>query len=118
MTETTPAEINVFMDLDASQTPEKITWQNQQGGESTLQNADGVFMRMWDAKKQTTVSLDLWTKAMTVPEMNGFVFQTLTTLADAFQRATGNTTESQELKKFAHAFGKKLEVFKADSKDK
>ena len=116
MSSTSHAEINVYMELDDRKTPEKITWQNQHSGDAHLQQADGVFMRLWDAEKQTTVSLDLWTKAMTVPEMNGFVFQTLTTLADAFQRATGNAQEAQKLKTFAHEFGERLQVFK-ESKD-
>jgi gliding motility-associated protein GldC len=60
------------------------------------------------------MKIDLWTKEMTVEEMKQFFHQTLLTMADTFERATGNKELSDEMRDFVHHFGHKANVFGPD----
>jgi hypothetical protein len=53
---------------------------------------------------------------MNVEEMNLFMFQTLSTLGDTYERATNNPELAAEIREFAHHFGHKAEVFGPDHK--
>ena len=63
-----------------------------------------------------TLRMDLWTKEMSIEEMNKFFFQTYITMADTFQRATNEDGMGEAMKDFAEFFGEKLGVIKSTGK--
>ncbi|MFZ1546253.1 MAG: gliding motility protein GldC, partial [Candidatus Nitrotoga sp.] len=71
----------------------------------------GVMISVWDAKENNTMRIDFWTKDMMVEEMCQFYHQTFLSMADTFERATGETDAAQSMRNFAQQFGEKVNLF-------
>ncbi len=56
------------------------------------------------------MKIDLWTKDMTIEEMKQFFHQTLLTLADTFERATGEHLISEDLRDYCYHFADKMNI--------
>ena len=68
------------------------------------------MIALWDAKENNTLRIDLWTKDMMVDEMKQFYHQCLLSMADTFDRATGEAETAKEMRGFAQHFGEKMEL--------
>lgn len=99
--------INLSIGLDKNNIPEQITWEATDG-EQGLHPANAMLLALWDHQAKTGVSIDIWSKDMTVPEMNLFFYQTLNTLGDTFFRATKNKELSDDIRQFAKSFIEKV----------
>ena len=97
------SQINIRVSLDAQNIPEQINWSASDAG-GTGEEAKAMLLALWDGKQRNGISLDLWTKEMTVEEMNIFFFNTLMTMSDSLQRATHNAKAAGEMKEFARRF--------------
>ena len=53
---------------------------------------------------------DLWIDEMSVEEMKQFVHQTLLTLAENFEKATGEKNMSEDLKDYCLHFAEKMKI--------
>jgi gliding motility-associated protein GldC len=104
------SEIKFTVTLDENNLPEKIDWNATDGNEQSSSKA--VMIALWDAKENNTLRIDLWTKDMMVDEMKQFYHQCLLSMADTFERATGEAEVSKEMRGFAQHFGEKLELIK------
>jgi gliding motility-associated protein GldC len=102
------SEINFKITLDDNNLPEKIDWSATEGGEQSSSKA--VMIALWDAKENNTLRIDLWTKDMMVDEMKQFYHQCLLSMADTFDRATGEAETAKEMRGFAQHFGEKMEL--------
>ena len=102
------SEINFKVTLDDNNLPEKIDWTATEGGEQSSSKA--VMIALWDAKENNTLRIDLWTKDMMVDEMKQFYHQCLLSMADTFDRATGESETAKEMRGFAQHFGEKMEL--------
>jgi len=111
---TKKSEINFEVSLDAENLPVKIQWNADDADVEGKQEAKAMIISLWDGIQQNALRIDLWTKEMNVEEMNLFMFQTLTTLGDTYERSTNNKDVANELREFAHHFGHKTEVFGPD----
>lgn len=83
---------------------EAIRWEADEAPVPGEQEAGAMLLALWDPTARNAMRIDLWTKEMTVQEMNEFVFQTLMSLADSYQGATRNKDLAAELKLFARDF--------------
>ncbi|MBK8442506.1 MAG: gliding motility protein GldC [Sphingobacteriales bacterium] len=103
---------NILFDisLDEQKVPEQIVWSASDSPVEEPQSCAAISLAMWDATAKTTMKFDLWTKEMTVEEMNFFIFQSLYTCADTLERATGNREEANALRHYAKAFAKRTKV--------
>ncbi|GGZ72908.1 gliding motility protein GldC [Algibacter mikhailovii] len=106
---TSKIELNV--ELDENRVPEKLHWTAQDGGISN-EEAKAMMLAVWDANKQETLRIDLWTKDMPVDEMKVFFHQTLVAMSDTFLRATQDDKMSATMKDFCDYFAEKLELKK------
>ena len=70
-----------------------------------------MILALWDAEKRNSMRIDLWTKDMTVEDMNDFFFQTLLTMADTYKNATNNKDLMAEIKIFAREFAEKASQY-------
>ncbi|MEO6904004.1 MAG: gliding motility protein GldC [Bacteroidia bacterium] len=102
------SEIKFTVKLDENNLPETIDWSATDGGENSTSKA--VMITLWDAKENNTLRIDLWTKDMMVDEMKQFYHQCLLSMADTFDRATGESEMAKEMKNFANNFAEKLEL--------
>jgi gliding motility-associated protein GldC len=86
---------------------EAIRWEADEAPVPGEQEAGAMLLALWDPETRNAMRIDLWTKTMTVQEMNEFVFQTLMSLADSYQGATRNKALAAELKLFARDFAER-----------
>jgi len=100
-------EINFKIRLDEKNVAESIRWSatDAPGGE---QECDSFLLSLWDSDNQATLRIDLWTKTMQVDHMNAFFSQTFMTMADTFQRATGNEAAADGIRRFAEEFARQV----------
>ncbi len=102
------SEIKFTVSLDENNLPEKIDWSATDANEKSSSKA--VMITLWDAKENNTLRIDLWTKDMMVDEMKQFYHQCLLSMADTFDRATGEAESAKELRSFAQHFAEKLNL--------
>lgn len=102
--------------LDKDNLPVKINWEADDADVDGQQDAKALILSLWDGLQQNALRIDLWTTEMKVDEMNLFLFQTLSTLGDTYERATNNKDLADEIREFAHHFGHRAEVFGDDHK--
>jgi gliding motility-associated protein GldC len=103
------ATIEVKVKLDENNVPVHIEWTAEDGGKES-QPSKAMMLNFWDGDTKTAARFDLWTKDMTVDEMKMFFHQTLVTMADTFERATGEEKIVGDMRDFCHWFGKKMDV--------
>lgn len=101
------ADIRVQVGRDADNDIARITWSATDAPVSGPQEAKAMVLALWDADARNSLRIDLWTKDMTVDDMNDFFFQTLLTLGDTYKNATQNLELMAEIKTFAREFAEK-----------
>ena len=106
--------INITVDLDANQVPEKITWDSTDL--DGTKNAKAMLLSLWDSKDMNTMNIDLWTKDMSVEEMSKFFFQTYITMVETFEKATNEDQMAMAMRDFAEFFGEKMKVIQPTGK--
>lgn len=105
------SEIRLNVELDENKIPETIHWTAEDGG-VTNEESKAVMLSVWDHKNKESLRIDLWTKEMPVDEMKIFFHQTLSAMADTFQRATNDEKMSATMRDFCDYFAEKLELKK------
>ena len=108
-------KFSVEVIMDENLIPEELEWHSTQGkGES--EKASAALIYLLNAKKNETFSLDLWTKKMSVEEMNKMMFQTIMTLANSYEKATSEDQLANAMRDFAEFFGEKTEIIPRSGK--
>ena len=105
----TKSEIKFTVTLDDNMVAERIDWSASDA--KTHNTSKGVMISVWDAKENNTMRIDFWTKDMMVEEMCQFYHQTFLSMADTFERATGETEVAKSMRNFAQQFGEKVNLF-------
>lgn len=101
-------EIKIKISLDDNRIPETMSWtatENQQESE-----IKAMMLSVWDKAESNTMRVDLWNKEMSVDEMKQFVHQTLLTMADSFERATGDGKMAATMRDFCSYFAEKTNL--------
>lgn len=106
--ETRKSEIRIGVELDENSIPEHIRWTALDNNETKA--AKAMMLQIWDPEEMNTLRIDLWTKDMPVDHMKRFMYQTMATMADTLQRATGEENMAGAMKEFARMFGEKMKV--------
>ncbi len=96
--------------MDSS--PEKLNFTAKDGGVEN-QPAKALMLSVWDADKQESLRIDLWTKDMPVDQMKVFFHQTLVSMSESFQRATQDEKMALTMKDFCDYFAEKLDLKKS-----
>lgn len=102
------SEINITVTLDDNKMPEKIDWIASDVNEHNTTKA--IMISLWDADAKNTLRIDLWTKDMLVDEMKQFYHQSLLSMADTLDRATGEKEAAMAMRKFAQEFGERMKL--------
>lgn len=103
------SEINLFIEVDENHVPEHLSWTAKDGGVEN-EESKAIMLSVWDSKAKESMRIDLWTKDMPVDEMKVFFHQTLVSMADTFQRATGDEKMSATMHDFCDYFAEKLNL--------
>ena len=104
------SNLNIVFDLDENQVPEKISWESISSEEKVQHEAKAAFLSFWDKKDDNAMSLNLWTKDISIEEMSKFYFQTFITMADNFEKATNEDQIALAMRDFADFFGEKMGI--------
>jgi gliding motility-associated protein GldC len=102
-------KITLHVELDDNHLPTKLSWTASDSDQGPKE-CKAFLLALWDQAEATTMRIDLWTKDMRVDEMNRLFHQSLVTMAETFQRATGNTAVAEDLKGFASKFAGKTGI--------
>ena len=106
------SQINIQVGLNANQLPLRMLWSASDG---QINNAEAAafLLSIWDPKEKNTMKIDLWTKDMTIEEMKQFLHQTLLTMADTFEKATGEHLIAEDLRDYCYHFADKMKILPA-----
>jgi gliding motility-associated protein GldC len=100
------SQIRFDVSLDDNLVPERIEWEaDDQAGRNAAKSA---LISLWDEREKSSLRIDLWTKEMTTDEMKAFFHQNLLTLADTFERATGEKEMAGHMRAFGRYFGERM----------
>lgn len=106
---TKTSEIKVQVGLNDNNLPIKMKWTASDGGVDG-QEARAMLLSLWDPNQKNTMKIDLWTKDMSVEEMKQFFHQTLLTLSDTFEKATGEHNICEDLRDYCYHFADKMNI--------
>lgn len=103
------SEIKIQIKLDENRVPEKLSWSAEEGGVN-LEESKAFMLSVWNSDDKASKCIELWTKDMPVDEMKIFFHQTLMSMTETFQRATGDEKMTATMKDFCDYFAEKLEL--------
>lgn len=109
MSKTHQSTIEIDVTLDENKIPEKLYWTAADGG-INHEETKALMLSVWDSHSKESLRIDLWTKDMPLDEMKIFFHQTLTAMADTFERATNDEKMSATMRDFTEYFAEKLEI--------
>lgn len=104
------AEIKIHVALDDQNIPQDIRWESTDSQNKEALPCKAIYVSLWDHERQNTLRIDLWTKDMPVDEMKRFFYETLMTMADTFQKATGEENIVEDLRDYCAHFAEKMEL--------
>lgn len=100
------SQIRINVGLDENNVPEEISWHASDTEKE--KSCKAMMLAVWDGDSRDTLRIDLWTKEMQVDEMKMFMHQALHTMADTFERATGEQEMSMSMRDFCDYFAEKM----------
>ena len=103
------SEIKLSVGLNENNLPLGIKWSATDGGVEKAP-AKALMLSLWDHNANNTMKIDLWTKDMSVEEMKQFFHQTLLTMADTFEKATGEKNICEDLRDYCYHFADKMNI--------
>jgi gliding motility-associated protein GldC len=101
-------QIRIDVTLDDNHLPEKVEWEADDS--DGAREASAALISFWDKKEQQALRVDLWNKDFTTDEMKTFFVQTLLTMNDTLERATGDKETCEGIRAFGLELGKRLGV--------
>jgi len=104
------SEIKFTIGLDSDKIPETIIWEATDSQNPEPQACKSIMISVWDHEFKNTLKIDLWTKDMPVDEMKQFFYETLLTMSDSFEKATGEKAIMDDLKDYCAHFSEKMQL--------
>lgn len=108
------SEIKIQIGLNENNLPIQMKW-SAQDGDMKDAPAKAMLLSLWDPTQNNTMKVDLWTKDMSVEEMKQFFHQTLLTLSETFERATGEHAICEDLRDYCYHFADKMNILPQES---
>ncbi len=103
------SEIHVKIGLNENNLPIQMKWTAEDGNMKDAPTK-AMMLSLWDPKDNNTMKIDLWTKDMSIEEMKQFFHQTLLTMADTFEKATGEHLIMEDLRDYCYHFADKMKI--------
>lgn len=101
--------VTIDVGLNENNLPVRMKW-TAPDGSIVDSPAKAMLLSLWDIKENNTMKIDLWTKDMSVEEMKQFFHQTLLTLSDSFEKATGEQKICEDLRDYCYHFADKMNI--------
>lgn len=103
------SQIQLNIGMNENNLPVRMKWSAEDGN---VENAEAraFLLSLWDPAAKNTMKIDLWTKDMSVEEMKQFFHQTLLTMSDTFEKATGEHKICEDLRDYCYHFADKMNI--------
>ena len=101
--------ITINVGTNENSVPVRLKW-SAEDGNVDKKEATAMFLSVWDPQEKNTMKIDLWTKDLSIEEMKQFFHQTLVTMADTFERATGEKNITEDLRDYCYHFAEKMDI--------
>lgn len=99
------SKINLEIELDDSNIPQKITWHASDNPEGDgTKETRSMSLALWDHDEKNTLRIDLWTNEMTVDDMKRFYVDCIGGMAQSALSATGDEFMSNEMNALCEKF--------------
>ncbi len=102
------SEIHFSIALDDQHVPEAISWRATDAGDQ-INFAKAINIALWDRSEAGTMKIDLWTKDMPLDEMKRFYVDTIGSMAESLQVATGDQVMVKKMRDLCHDLMKHVE---------
>jgi gliding motility-associated protein GldC len=106
---TKTSEIQIKVGLNENNLPIAMKWSAADGNVQDAA-AKAFMLSIWDPAENNTMKIDLWTKDMSIEEMKQFFHQSLLTMADTFEKATGEHLICEDLRDYCYHFADKMQI--------
>ncbi|HHZ64203.1 MAG TPA: gliding motility protein GldC [Flavobacteriales bacterium] len=106
------SEIKFSIDLDENKVPVNIQWSATDNNDGKPAACKAFMTSLWESEANNTLRIDLWTKDMPIDEMKVFFHQSLLSMADTFERATGEKAVTGDLRDYCAHFAEKMNILK------
>ncbi|MDG1332285.1 MAG: gliding motility protein GldC [Crocinitomicaceae bacterium] len=103
------SEIHLKIGMNENNLPVRMKW-SAEDGDVKDEEARAFLLSLWDPKAKNTMKIDLWTKDMSIEEMKQFFHQTLLTMSDTFEKATGEHKICEDLRDYCYHFADKMNI--------
>ncbi len=103
------SEIHLKIGMNENNLPVRMNWSAQDGDVKDAE-AKAFLLSLWDPAAKNTMKVDLWTKDMSIEEMKQFFHQTLLTMSDTFEKATGEHNICEDLRDYCYHFADKMNI--------
>lgn len=103
------SSIEIKVGINENNVPQEIHW-SAEDGKVNNEEARAMLLALWDPRSKNTMKIDLWTTEMSVEEMKVFFHQTLLTMADTFEKATGEHNIVEDLRDYCLHFADKMNI--------
>ncbi|MFK7787581.1 MAG: gliding motility protein GldC [Crocinitomicaceae bacterium] len=103
------SEIHLKVGMNDNNLPVRMKWSAEDGNVKD-EEAGAFLLSIWDPKAKNTMKIDLWTKDMSIEEMKQFFHQTLLTMSDTFEKATGEHNICEDLRDYCYHFADKMDI--------
>ncbi len=97
------SEIKIRVGLDENRVPETILWSSDDGNIEDKE-VKATFLSVWDSVESETFRINLWTKDMPIHEMKQFFHQTLVSMKETYNVATGDEKMTATMQDFCDYF--------------
>ncbi|MGI8893837.1 MAG: gliding motility protein GldC [Bacteroidia bacterium] len=104
------SEIKFTVSLDENKHPVTIEWEATDSGMEGAKKCESIMLSIWDSSVKSSYRIDLWTDKMIVDDMKRFMYETLATMADTYERATSDNETASEMRTLSEKFAQKANL--------
>jgi len=102
-------KIQINIELNENHLAEKITW-DAPDGDVENHPAKAFFLSLWDGAAMSSMRVEMWQKDLFVDEMKQFIHQTMLSLSETYEKATGDAKLSNDMRDFCLYFAEKAGI--------
>lgn len=102
------SEIRITVRLDDKNVPEHIAWDATDRPDDAPPATKALALSLWDDASNQTINRNIWSKDVQVGEMKRFVINTMVSLAETLEFATGDAEGAAEIRTLCETMAQRV----------
>ncbi|MGB3617740.1 MAG: gliding motility protein GldC [Catalinimonas sp.] len=102
------SEINITVELDGKGVPERIRWDAPDRPDDVAPHTKALALSLWDDNSNQTINRNIWDKKVQVGEMKRFVINTMVSLAETLEFATGDQQGAADIRALCEELARRV----------